>query len=99
MAGIRRWAFIVVVALVIVVLLRRHSDPSVAGIHEQARTIDLEAAKALVENIEKVQTGSGKTEVETLLGRADSRTDNEWIYYLDEHSGYTISFDTADRVE
>ncbi len=48
---------------------------------------------------EKCKKGNTKAYVQQLLGEADSPTDKEWVYYLDEHSGYAIAFDSADRVE
>lgn len=55
-------------------------------------------AKTLVSNIDKVRTGFGKNDVSRLLGPADSPSDGEWLYYLDEHSGYLVKFDPKERV-
>ena len=56
-------------------------------------------ARDFVENVENIKKGNTQDEVEHLLGKADSLMDKEWIYYLDEHSGYVISFDSGSRVE
>jgi hypothetical protein len=55
--------------------------------------------EALVESIEKIKKGATCDEVESFLGKADRVTHKEWVYYLDEHSGYIVSFDNEDRVE
>jgi hypothetical protein len=53
---------------------------------------------ALVENIDKVKPGQTQADVESIIGKADNPNGNEWLYYLDEHSGYVITFDSTDRV-
>lgn len=55
--------------------------------------------EVLVESMEKIKKGATRDEVERLLGKADRVTHKEWIYYLDEHSGYIVNFDDEDRVE
>jgi hypothetical protein len=55
--------------------------------------------EVLVESIEKIKKGDTGDEVERLLGKAHRATHKEWVYYLDEHSGYVVSFDNEDRVE
>ena len=53
-----------------------------------------------VEDVEKVKKGDTKRKVKHLLGKADSLADKEWIYYLDQYSGYVIRFDdSGTRVE
>ncbi len=68
-------------------------------IRESAHLAQQGSAEALVEKIEKVGKGDTKGKIERLLGRADSLNDKEWVYYLDEYSGYAINFDSRDRVE
>jgi hypothetical protein len=55
--------------------------------------------KTIVVNVEKIKKGHSKQDVETLLGEADSPNDKEWVYYLDEHSGYIVAFASTSRVE
>jgi len=55
--------------------------------------------EVLVESIEKIKRGDTHDEVERFLGKADRVIHKEWVYYLDEHSGYLVSFDNEDRVE
>jgi hypothetical protein len=55
--------------------------------------------EVLVESIERIKVGDTRDEVERLLGKADRVTHKEWVYHLDEHSGYLFSFDNEDRVE
>lgn len=68
-------------------------------IRESAHLAQQGSAKALVENVEKVGKGDTKGKIERILGRAGSLNEREWVYYLDEYSGYAINFDGRDRVE
>ena len=46
-----------------------------------------------------VRRGMGKDEVMRLLGPADNPGNQEWLYYLDDYSGYAVKFDSRERVE
>jgi hypothetical protein len=95
-------AFILVVintVLLVIVFFRLQSSASKQDIINVMHWVRLGRAKALVESVEKVKKGNTKYDVEELLGEADNPTAGEWIYYLDEHSGYVIAFDNASRVE
>lgn len=54
---------------------------------------------ALVKDIERILPGTPKDEVARVLGDAPAQQADEWVYYLDKHSGYVVKFDVADRVE
>ncbi len=86
-------------ALLVIVFLRLQTSASKKDIVNVMHWVRLGRPKALVESAEKVKKGHTKHDVETLLGEADSPNDKEWIYYLDEHSGYIIAFDSTSRVE
>lgn len=89
---------LVTVVLLVLALLQRRNNASRQDIHDLMQVVQSGPAKLLVENVDKVKQGDTKDDVERTLGRADSPTDKEWIYYLDKHSGYVISFDNANRV-
>lgn len=56
-------------------------------------------AKTLVANIDRLRTGISKDQVVRLLGPADNPGNQEWLYYLDNYSGYAVKFDNRERVE
>ncbi len=68
-------------------------------LQKPADSVELRRAKVLIKNVERIKRGNTKEDVERVLGQADNPTDKEWIYYLDEHSGYVIAFNSASRVE
>lgn len=86
-------------ALLVIVLRRLQRSASKQDLLELAYLVRQRRPEALVENVEKINKGKTKIEVEQLLGKADKETSKEWIYYLDEHSGYLVSFDAGSRVE
>ncbi len=86
-------------ALLVFVFFRLQTRASKQDIMNIVHLIRSGRAKILVENVEKIKKGKTKDYVEQLLGEADSPTDKEWVYYLDEHSGYAIAFDSTDCVE
>jgi hypothetical protein len=55
--------------------------------------------KALVETIEAIHPGATKSEVESLLGKPDKPSPDEWVYFLGRDAGYLISFAGNDRVD
>jgi hypothetical protein len=55
--------------------------------------------KALVETIEAIRPGATKSEVESLLGKPDKPSPDEWVYFLGRDAGYLISFASNDRVD
>lgn len=86
-------------ALLVIVLRRLQRSVSKLDLLELTYLARQRRPEALVENVEKINKGSTKDEVELLLGKADRETGKEWIYYLDTHSGYLVSFDGGSRVE
>lgn len=87
------------IGLLVVVFRRLQRSASKQDPLDLNHLVRLGRAKVFVENVEKVKKGNTTDEVEHLLGKADNLTDKEWIYYLDGHSGYVISFDSGSRVE
>jgi outer membrane protein assembly factor BamE (lipoprotein component of BamABCDE complex) len=65
---------------------------------QTARAVEIERAELIVESIDKIKVGDTKEDVERFLGQPDHLTGKEWLYYLDEHSGYVIKFDGVGRV-
>ncbi|MBI1923389.1 hypothetical protein HYR99_03970 [Candidatus Poribacteria bacterium] len=90
---------IISTVLLVIVFLRLQRSASKQDILDLNHLIQQGRAKTCVENVEKVKKGNTKDEVELLMGKADSLTDTEWIYYLDPHSGYVVSFDSGSQVE
>jgi len=89
---------LVILALLVLVLFNFRRSASKNEIADLARFVRLGRAKALVENVDKVRKGQAKADVEAIIGKADNPDDSEWLYYLDEYSGYVITFDSTDRV-
>ncbi len=89
---------IAIASLLAVVFVGLQRSASKEDVRAIAHQVKLGRGKLLVENIERVKSGQTKAELEGLLGKADNPADRQWIYYLDEHSGYTIAFDGVGRV-
>lgn len=53
----------------------------------------------LEENIRRVQPGDTREHVENLVGVPSGTYEGSWIYHLDRHSGYLLSFRQDGRVE
>jgi outer membrane protein assembly factor BamE (lipoprotein component of BamABCDE complex) len=85
--------------LLVIVFLRLQASASKQDIINVIHLLRQGREKALVANVEKVKKGNTKDDVEKFLGEPDNPTAGEWIYYLDEHSGYVIAFNGANRVE
>ncbi|MCI0692046.1 outer membrane protein assembly factor BamE [candidate division KSB1 bacterium] len=86
-------------ALLVIVFLRLQTSASKKDIVNVMHWVRMGRAKALVESAEQIKKGYTKRDVEALLGEADSPNDKEWVYYLDEHCGYIVAFDSTSRVE
>ena len=89
-------AFVNLALLVLVVFRLMNLESRINGIVLMVKS---GSAKTLVQDIEKVVTGISKDAVEQRLGRADNPGSTEWIYYLDQSSGYIVRFDQQDLVE
>lgn len=89
---------LVILALLVLVLFNLRQSASKNEVANLAQLVRLGRAKALVENVDKVRMGQTKADVEAIIGKADNPNGNEWLYYLDEHSGYVITFDSTDQV-
>ena len=86
-------------ALLLIILLRPRGDSAQKQLQELRRLLLLGPKKALVEDVGKIRSGDTREAVEGLIGKPDSLGQDAWIYLLDDHSGYRISFDTGGRVE
>jgi hypothetical protein len=86
-------------ALLVIVFIRLQTSASKQDIVNVMHLIRSARPAALVDNVEKIKKGNTKEHVAQLLGEADNPAEQEWIYHLDEHSGYAIAFDGAGRVE
>ncbi len=85
-----------VLLIVILVLLIRQLT---TGKTPTQATLPLPAGVLLEQKIRQVNPGDRRADVETLLGPPGATQDNEWIYYLDDSSGYLIEFSNDDRVD
>jgi len=60
--------------------------------------MNLSEQKEIIKKIENISLGSTKDEVQKLLGVVSEMNSEEWMYNLDENSGYIILF-SNDRVK
>lgn len=92
------WAALTI-GLLLVMWLQLRNGVTKTDLAEISRWVQLGPMKVLIERVQLVKPGDPKAVVERLLGRADNPTDGEWFYYLDEHAGYVVFFDSQERVE
>ena len=79
--------------------MRLQTKASKADVRHLAQWVQLGRERLLVQNVDSVRAGYTKDQVEHILGKADNPSDREWIYYLDDHSGYLVAFDGTNHVE
>lgn len=48
--------------------------------------------------MQSIVPGMPRAEVERRLGPPPAKAGEEWVYYLDKHSGYRIAFDSVGAV-
>lgn len=87
------------IGLLLVMWIQLRNGVTKADLAEISRWVQLGPTKVLIERVQTVKPGDTKADVERLLGRADNPTDGEWFYFLDEHAGYVVFFDSQGRVE
>jgi len=92
---------IVLVTLIVTTTILHHLRrvPSREEIQRLTVLMRTSSPKALVEAIETIKPGTSKIDVESLLGKPDKPSADEWVYFLSRDAGYLISFAANDRVE
>ncbi len=98
MNNIRLSVMFAAAALFVLMLFQRIKDPANEEFPGLTHPPHFDHAEAVVDNVERIKPGNTRQVVKRLLGEADSVADREWAYNLDEHSGYIVNFDSADRV-
>lgn len=84
---------LLILAVLVLVLRRLSESPSIReDLSELLWVARSGPAKALVAGVDRVSPPMTKTQVEDVLGGPDSRDDDEWIYRIDDYSGYLITF-------
>lgn len=78
---------VLVAAAVVFLMLRRRSGVASQGTLAQR-----------VSAFEQVDQGMPQSDVRNLMGDPDAIENGDWVYKLEQYSGFLVEFDSTDRV-